>query len=282
MPAARRARVTLANHDSVDLLPDLTPFDRVPELVPNEWAQQLPVAGSLSLDISLARALRRHREADLDTRSGSVPPRPVFVILSRTAGTRPLALPLAAAWSETGATLELREVGTDGTSFVHRENVLDPVPLVRHGTSVRPLPANRAVRFAPAQGSFPLEFFDSAAAAWLPVVEPIAPMPEGPWTEAVALQLRQQDHTRSPGTPGEDLPSLVAASRAGGILIPDTSYIVVENSAQWKMLEKGEQQKLGQNAALEFVETPAPPALWVALGFAAWLGFRRWRRRAET
>ncbi len=112
---------------------------------------------------------------------------------------------------------------------------------------------------------------------WRPVSSGLQPAAAGPWTEAVALQLRQQDHTRSPGTPGNDLPALVAASRASGILIPDTSYIVVENSAQWKMLEKGEKQKLGQNAALEFVETPAPPALWVALGFGGWLALRRRR-----
>ena len=185
---------------------------------------------------------------------------------------------LTEAWSEAGEELELRELGADGTDLVHRENVLDSVPLVRCGDSVRPLVASRAVRFAATAPHQSLEFYDSPSATWLPVVEKITPMAQGEWTEAVALHLRQQDHARSPGSIDDNLPALVAASRASGILIPATSYIVVENSAQWRMLELGEKQKLGQNAALEFVETPAPPALLIAISFGAWVAFRRRRR----
>jgi hypothetical protein len=99
-----------------------------------------------------------------------------------------------------------------------------------------------------------------------------------PWTHAISLQLRQQDHDRNPGE-SNDLKTLVNASRESGILLAGSSYIVVENSAQWRMLDLSERQKLDQNSALAFRETPAPPALWVALGFACWLALRWLRRR---
>jgi len=99
------------------------------------------------------------------------------------------------------------------------------------------------------------------------------------WSRAVSLQLQQQDQARNPGGSGIDLKTLVKASRESGVLLAATSYIVVENSAQWRMLDLSERQKLGQNTALSFRETPAPPALYVALGFGLWLV---WRRRRQV
>lgn len=279
-PAIRRARVTVANFDVADLVPNLTPLDQLPPLVTVDWERQLPAAGSLSLDLALARALRQHRDTDLDGATKDLPPRPVFVILSQRATARTLTLPLTDTWADFNPQFELVELGADGSFVAHRENTFDPPPLVRCGRSVRPVNADHAVHFATtAAGREPLEFYDAASSTWS-ALPPIPANTAASWLAAVDLQLQSAAHARSPGAPADDLPALVAASRARGILIPDTSYIVVENNAQWKMLEKGEQQKLGQNAALEFVESPAPPALWVALGFAAWLGFRRWRRGA--
>jgi hypothetical protein len=47
------------------------------------------------------------------------------------------------------------------------------------------------------------------------------------------------------------------------------------------MLELSERQKLRQNAALDFRETPTPPALVVALGFGLWLAGWRWLTRGS-
>jgi hypothetical protein len=53
----------------------------------------------------------------------------------------------------------------------------------------------------------------------------------------------------------------------------------MENSAQWRMLDVSERQKLDQNAALSFKETPAPSWVWLAGGFFGWRWLRNWRRR---
>ncbi len=87
--------------------------------------------------------------------------------------------------------------------------------------------------------------------------------------------MRQQDHDRTPGDAGVDLKSLVKASRESGVMLPSTSYIVVENTAQSRMLDVSERKKLDQNAALNFKEAPAPSAVWLVLGFGLWMAWRR-------
>ena len=86
----------------------------------------------------------------------------------------------------------------------------------------------------------------------------------------------------APGDAATDLKSLVQASRETGVLLATTSYIVVENSAQWRTLEASEKQKLGQNTALAFRETPAPPALWLAGAFIIYLVTRARKKRVPT
>ena len=83
---------------------------------------------------------------------------------------------------------------------------------------------------------------------------------------------------QNPGAATADLTALVEASRASGVLVPATSYIVVENSAQWRFLEQSEKKKLAQNSALEFRDAPEPSTWLLALGFGAWL---LWRRRRK-
>ena len=65
----------------------------------------------------------------------------------------------------------------------------------------------------------------------------------------------------------ERLPSIVKRSREYGIMVPVTSYVIVERSSQWKILKKKEKQRLRTSKGLEFEEdfdTPAPP-LWFLL-----------------
>ncbi|MEI7900401.1 MAG: hypothetical protein WCK89_09110 [bacterium] len=66
---------------------------------------------------------------------------------------------------------------------------------------------------------------------------------------------------------------ILRASRESGVQTTAGSYIVVENSMQWKMLEVKQRQALAGDAALDFVESPAPrggvlAALFV---FAVWV-----------
>jgi hypothetical protein len=274
--------VALANHDVVDLVADLTPLDAM--TLPDDRALEraLPLGGGFEPDLALAHALRRHRDADLDQSraDGDIPARPVFVILSHAAGPRTFDLGLSETWADLVPQFEVHELGKDGALVTHRAASSAPTPHLRLGASQRPLVAGHALRFRATAGAAPLEFWSPAVLRWerVPDVAEIAANSSS-WAKAVALQLEQQDRARSPGDCAVDLKQLVKASRESGVLLASTSYIVVENEAQWRMLALAEGQKLGQNEALEFLETPTPPALIVALAFALWLGWRRFAPR---
>jgi hypothetical protein len=279
-PGVKHVRVTMANYEVTTLIPEVTAIERTPAIHAVDLDRLMPLSGGLAIDLALAHAIRLHRDRDLDGARAAAgpPPRPIFVILSRHAADRAMNLPLTEAWRDLVPGLELHEMGVDGTSVVHIRDSRLAGPLLRVGASVRPLMNGRLPRFASADPKAEAQIWKGGRWEQLAGVPTQAADPG--WSGAVELQLRQQDHDRNPGGSGLTRRSLVEDSRKSGVLLASTSYIVVENQAQWKMLELGERQKLGQNQALEFVETPAPPALWAILGFGGWLLLRRqWRKR---
>lgn len=280
-PAAKSARLTLANYDVTDLVRELTPLDKLPAGDAGQWQRLMPKAGSLALDVALAHAIRLHRDADLEPAGAARARRPIFVVLRRRAELRQLDLPLAEAWSESLAGLDLVELDAGGGLIVERRGGGDR-PLLRLGNAQRPWPAERLVRFnAVSRAAGPLQYWSPQRGAWEHVPGTERVERKSAWTEAVGLQGLQEEHTLNPGGSHIDLAGLIQASRKSGVLLASSSYIVVENSAQWKMLELSERQKLGQNAALEFKETPAPPAVWIAGVFGLWLLWRRRRYRTQ-
>jgi len=107
---------------------------------------------------------------------------------------------------------------------------------------------------------------------------------ESRWAQGAAAWRLQRSWDRLP-VPARNAVrrEALAASRASGVLTPGGSYIVVENSMQWKMLEVKQWQTLAGNAALDLVESPAPgwlPVL-IACVLSAWI-FARIRRRKRT
>ena len=271
-PAARPPRVTLANYETV-ALPDA-------QAVTTASLAALPLRGGFAPDLALAQAIRRHREIELDGATGQTPPpRPVFVILSRKNPDQAPAPGVAEAWLDLLPALEVQGFDATGSFTTWPVSGDIDIPLLRLGKSIRPLVPGRMLRFKNAQADAPLEYWSPMAEKWKSVASVTLVDVTSPWAKAVALHLAQQDHDRTPGDAGIDLKTLVKESRDTGVMLPSTSYIVVENSAQSRMLDVSERQKLDQNAALSFKETPAPSWVWLLGGFFAWSGFRKWRRR---
>jgi hypothetical protein len=73
---------------------------------------------------------------------------------------------------------------------------------------------------------------------------------------------------------------LIRHSRQVRVLFPLASFIVVENEAQWRMLERTEAATGDARRGLEhdeFIEAPAP-GIWLLLPFAWWLSRRKSKR----
>jgi hypothetical protein len=105
---------------------------------------------------------------------------------------------------------------------------------------------------------------------------------EKAWIGAMGLLARAELEARNPFRQEEGWRERVAASKASGILLPDTAYIVVENSAQWRKLEEMERLKLRGEKELEIVETPEPGAGILAALFGLYLLARALRRKPSV
>lgn len=261
-PEIDELKLTLANYNVVPLKEEN-----------DERLGLLPNSGGLDLDKAIAQSIARYTAERLDHTSGTVPKEPIFVVISRAAIREQPTLEKAKIWKSQLSELQIHSIGRDGAiNLLQKQGAQSPA-LVRVGDAIRPAHPNRSLIF-PASDA-PPQYFDPAGSGdWHPL-EHSRHMPDEFWTEAIALWVDNHRYAASPGSAPIDLKTLVQTSRETGILIPASSYIVVENEAQWRMLEKKEGQKLEQNEALDFLETPAPSTIFIVVGFAAWLVWRR-------
>jgi hypothetical protein len=237
-------------------------------------AETLPLRGGFAADTALAHALRVHRDNDLDRAPGTVPPGPVIVFITRHSGPLVLDTPVVKAWRALCPDVEIHQL-VDGRDWADWQEATPAVHAVRLGRSVRLLADATSITF-PTSGTQP-EFWDTATSSWQPLEKPGRQTGADEWGRAALLFRTAEQNALNPAGNRHELASLVEASRSSGILLPVTSYIALENESQWRRLSLAEHQKLGQNAALEFTETPSPSTLVVGGLFLVTLIGRRWQ-----
>lgn len=252
--------ITLANYNVV-------------ELNENSGIDSLPVGGGFDLDKALAHAIAQYTSTELNTAGGILPAEPIFVVIGRTEIQTLPELNKTRTWQSNLSALQVYSAGNSNHGF--RQLTPDPgepVPIIRVGDSLRPAHSDRPLIF-PANTAAPEYYNPDSPQKWQ-LLQHDAHDSDDLWTQSIALWVQNHRRTASPGSATAKLRDIVAASRHSGVLLPATSYIVVENEAQWRMLERKEQQKLGQIEALDFLETPAPPGLVLLLCFGIWLCWR--------
>ena len=146
-----------------------------------------------------------------------------------------------------------------------------PMTLLRYGNETVAASADgeqpQTLRFA-ASGPSELSVFVPSAHGFRRVAdlaneEPpaLTLMPtNAPYAQASGAFLRYRALVEDPSEGNRGLDQLTALSRKSGTLVGATSFIVVENSAQWRILEQKEKGKLGNSVALEIEEVPEPGA----------------------
>ncbi len=260
-PKIDEIQVTLANYNVVPLQDD-------------EYLAKLPIGGGFDLDKALAHSISQYTTEKLDSAGDQIPKEPIFVVISRAGLFELPELEKTRIWQSHLSQLQIHSISRGGEAKELSKATNSYVPLVRVGEAIRPAHPRRSFIF-PASSAAP-EYGDVFhAQQWLPLAHD-RHAPDSAWAQAIALWVNNHRYAASPGSAAIDLKELVEQSRSSGVMIPATSYIVVENEAQWRILQKKEGQKLEQNEALDFLETPAPGALYIALGFGGWL---LWRKR---
>jgi hypothetical protein len=155
------------------------------------------------------------------------------------------------------------------------------VILLKYGSQVIPVLAeetqSKLIQLSQIGGAQKLEYYDPEQKKFEPYPHLHMLDTQSPYIEGIGLHLANQDMIRHPSTQTKRLADLVEESRRLSVLIPATSFIVVERASQWNIMKEKERQRLKAGAGLEFEEdpeddfaTPAPP-LWLLLGCMVFL-----------
>lgn len=288
-PEAREYRISEANFDVQDLSPGLLAIDTLATWNAKTLSA-LPKRGGFAQDRALKRAMLQGAD-DLRTATPEALGRFPLPIVIRGAKTQPILeghledfgnlSPDMSRYFVTndGGMLTAQEWSKSESSGADDERRVKPVAILRSGKTLTPVDVTLG---APLLIPFPAGTKD--VEAWDPVsqvrktlsCETIGTGER--YARGVGAWLQQLALTLEPALGKEALQKLVVESRASGVIVPATSYIVVENSAQWKKLEQTEKKKLANNNALEMEETPEPGTTLLLVCGGALLLAHRWRR----
>ncbi|QYY35384.1 MSEP-CTERM sorting domain-containing protein [Ruficoccus sp. ZRK36] len=279
-PSVTEMRATLVNFESGQS------YDNLDDLKRALMENKLTARGGFLPDRAIMQALTAYANETLRT-DADYDTYPVFVIISDQS-IKPWELDLSplAGWVPETPGVAVTGPG-EASGIDWQGNPMEalaptpvlPVSMLAKGDSVRPLPGgawSAVATFTPESRGQELRFLESEGRTFVPLDQLTELSLENPYIKATNLQSASLAAEQNPARLTGALPELVSTSKAQGILIPQTSYIVVENSAQWRMLEKTEKEKLDANPNLELVETPEP-AIWL-LGISLF-AFEAVRRR---
>jgi len=298
-PNAGACEVTAANYDCRELGSDLTPLGELHQfaaLPPGDW---LPQRGSFLCDRAIKRALLEDQDRFQHAKPGSAwfESYPIIVVvggngdeviadddLSYFAG---LAPDIDHYYRTDGTSLQAVRFG--GTAAQRASAEPRAVHVLRLGGSLAVLPAagsQPATLGFPSEAQGEVEVFNPASQAFEPVAAVQRLDHANRYTQGAEARLASLAAIENPSitTRPDGLRRIVHLSRRSGVLVPATSYIVVENAAQARMMNLKEQQKLGSSQALDFMDTPEPSVAVTALVALAilLLGRRGFLREREA
>lgn len=236
--------------------------------------------GGLWVEQAIAKALRAASRSTESLRQ-----RPEFVVITHSDDAH-LQPPVLDAWSwlapdmtrwhtYDGSELSTHPVGA--ASDVSAELIV----ALKQGSRLAILPAMDTAIFHgdPAE---PVQIYDPHADAFQTTEwRAYDNATNASWPKHADLWSRWRRWSLNPAEVEAHRGEMLAMSREQNVLLPVTSFIVVESASQWEILQRKEAQRMGNHSALDFEEaqrTPEP-AWWVLLG--ALLIFLYWRSRNE-
>lgn len=274
-PDAAMVQVSAVNFDIREVVPDPIPIDKLDADVIQK--DLLPSRGGFLQDRSLKRGLLQAMDRmQLGTKESLL--RPQFVIISSQ--NKPVL-------SEYGLEAFVRLVPDarviytlnqggipQSQDMVTRHEVVASSPVGvtvwRWGNqyAVTSTEARMTAYFmgdAPRTGS--PEFYDPASFQFTPVAKmPFIPV-DSRYADGVKTWEAQDEADQNPSLLKNGAAALLGLSKQTRILVNDASYVVVETSSQWRIMEEKEKKKLQNNQVFELEEpTVTPePSTWFLL-----------------
>ncbi|MDD5678235.1 MAG: MSEP-CTERM sorting domain-containing protein [Kiritimatiellae bacterium] len=297
-PEADSCLISAANYEVSDLTDGFIPLASAADYVATAHGKMLPFRGALCPEYAIKRGLLAPGSGLVFDKSRELSV-PIFVVIKADATTPVMPTDLAVfadaapdvpAWYITRSDGRLDACAfAGGTNTVVDQPALpEPSVVFRHGNDITAQRAgsNAVLSFRPAAA--PLTYFDPATVQFMKVTNVVQSAHDGGYGAAMSLWLDWRETVIRPSTLNAQLPAIVDASRQLNVIVPLTSFMVVENSAQWNVLAIKEKQSLAADHALAFDEfnaTTKPakespePALWLLLPLAGALLWWRSRER---
>lgn len=165
-----------------------------------------------------------------------------------------------------------------------------PINILQVGKTRFAVPAGQTVNYTsigqPGLAPTAIEAYSPDAAKFQPITTPIDRLTAPayiaglqPWS--LELERIYQPYKHKKG----DLDRLLSICRQTGVLVPSAAYMVVENSAQWKMLERTEAKTKNAHESLSLSEnsaaTPEPSTIALLLIGGGVIALHLWRKRRE-
>ena len=282
-PQVRDCAVTAANYEFGDVTPGIVPVSALGRYRGGRaWLRK---RGTLLQDRAIQRVLAEHRDF-LDQAAGSsdllrVP----AIAVIRPSGAEPifgknlekfgaLTPDMGRYFTQTGALLEAWDFAGKSAPA---EILAQPVGLLKSGSAVAVCAIEPKTRPSSVfiGGTGDLGVYSPETRRFVPVANVETHPETSRYAGAARVAALDERLTWNPWQSHKLLGEIVETGRETRVLSASTSYIVVENSAQWKMLERKQRQKLKANANLDFMETPAPEMWLVALIFGVGVALRR-------
>ncbi len=296
-PDATECVITAGNYEFRDITGGLMSLGDIERTTDRALGEKLPpMRGGFLQDRAIKRALLWHYDQFSRARDGDawLERFPVIVVL-RAGHGEPLSdddLAMFARFAPDTMCYYSQGSGRSPCAFDFANKPLPtanltaarhPVIVLRCGNAVAvcaPLANAPAalVQFAPTVANRDLTVLDSASGRFRPVGPVSVIAPDTRYSRGMSAWLLHYALIENPSFDNAGLSDIVRLSRDSGVLVGSTSYIVVENSAQWKTLELKEKQKLASSNALEIANVPEPATVWLLIAGVAWLGVRTTRR----
>lgn len=288
-PNVRECMITVANYESADLTSEPTVINSAfqPKI------DALTRHGGFLAQRAMKRALLRYNDQFHHAQPYDrwLTRFPLFIVV-RGEQTEELREPDLEPFGRFTPDIEGYYVTVHGTRLEPRNFVGEvatdsytarPVSLLKLGDSVAPIPFDldtpMLINFT-SKSSNGLGAFDPATHSFVPLAQTEIVAPNTRYAGGIAAWLDYFALIYNPSRGNTGLMQSVKRSRESGVMIGSTSFIVVENSAQWKMLERKQNQKLRNSTALEIEPVPEPSTWCLIIFGSAFLFF--WLRKRQV
>jgi hypothetical protein len=273
--SAAECKITLANYESTDLTNECVSVDQIEKMMVSIPEKSISFKGAFCYERAIKQKLLEYDSMLVKDFKDEFSV-PIYIIV-KSPNSKTIIIGDMSAFERFVPDTEAYYFIKDNDTLFAKKNgreesivseiaVPEPVVLFKSGNLIRACAKNSGWGFIDLSNDTEIQIYDPNEKKFKSINEIVQLDSNTPYTQGLAALERYRKTIYSPQILNDELPEIVKISKDCGVMNPLTSYIVVENSAQSKMLERKEQQKLNSNQALEFdefMESPAPPIVFL-------------------